>query len=200
MKWLSYVVCILILNFSTYRSASIQGCVASSECGTEDKDRVKCSNNGHCFYDIYDFVTKTKENKTPNLIDCICNSGYSSYNYNNSTSDDVKCCYERKSQLYMFLFEGLIGFGLGHFYIGKTALGLMKMIVMIGILCGSCFISICFCYKSNSNNEDHDKKNKLVSLLFFSGICIWVTWQLLDIILIGLNIYKDDNGEILEPW
>lgn len=178
-------------SYSPYdinKSFKNNNCFPTSYCGD---NKIKCSKNGYCFYDIFDLYT----NKSL-IITCICN-----HDYDTLPNDDVYCCYERKSQFIAFLYETFIGFGAGHFYIGRIQLGIIKLTIMIFLLMSNFVIVICLCYKEDKGViEDIDLKYKILNLYNITSIFIWIIWQLIDIIMFSLNKYKDSNEVELNIW
>ena len=57
---------------------------------------------------------------------CICIKGYDTID--DLSKGDFYCNYKKKSKLIAFLLEFVLGFGAGHFYMGKTTLGTYKMV------------------------------------------------------------------------
>ena len=56
---------------------------------------------------------------------CICNDWYTTYTYkvdHQKRYEIYKCCYKQKSKLTAVVLEFVIGFGLGHFYVGNYTL------------------------------------------------------------------------------
>jgi hypothetical protein len=101
--------------------------------------------------------------------------------YANFFSDPVEefnpiqyCSYKRKKQLTAFLLEFFLGqVAAGHWYTGQYIIGAFKVFGFILYL-GAC------------SNIDKNEGLAIILVLFF-------IWLLVDWILYGINIYKDQN-------
>ena len=115
--------------------------------------------------------------------ECICLNGYDTID--DLSKGDFYCNYKRKSKLFAFLLEFVLGFGSGHFYIGNINLATAKL-AFTTLTC------LLFC-QYNSIKKITEIRRVAVPLerLFVIG---WVIWQLIDGILIFFGIYKDGNG------
>jgi hypothetical protein len=122
---------------------------------------------------------------------CICNSTHETY----PEDSVVMCNYTRKSQLIAFLLECFITFGAGHIYVMNLTQGIIKF--LFWALGYSLFISLRVLSKKR---EENDATTLIISL----GGCIccvgMVIWQLIDVIMFGLNSYQDGYGIDLNPW
>ena len=127
----------------------------------------------------------TRDNK------CICIGDYSTIR-DKEKYGDYHCNYLQANQAKVFLLEFLIGFGAGHFYLGNITLAAIKFSFS---LVTAIIVAISPCL---STNQMLSKKfNYVMIVLGF----IWVIWQSVDGILIGLNYYKDSNGiEMKSSW
>jgi len=191
---------------------SAQSCKIFNPAG--EVEEIKCSDNGKCFYDIYHYL---KSNKTDPFQNCVCVDGYT----NLSSNDEVKCCYEQYSQFIAFLLEVLVGFGLGHFYIGNYQFGYLKLISYLIFCCSSYTIACCFCNKDENYSlegpedeeitkfyENHgikieyqySLKLKIFNLFMIFSACIVLIWHLVDGLLFGLNYFNDSNRIQLKGW
>jgi len=122
---------------------------------------------------------------------CTCLHGYANApNVNNKNSNKKACDYNQKKQVTAFLLEFFLNSGYGHFYIGKWWLGLVKLIIVFIIPTTLCFLMCCLDFF----------KNTLFYVLSIGFIVLSSVWWLVDIILFGLNNYKDSNGVPLETW
>lgn len=121
--------------------------------------------------------------------ECECVFGYTTID--NIKFGDFHCNYKMKSQVKAFLLEFLIGFGIGHFYIGNKILALVKLL----FASMTCFI-IC-----QLPSIEKIKSIKIcayyIQMIFGSFLIIW---QIVDSVLIGCGVYKDNNGIPLRPW
>ena len=121
--------------------------------------------------------------------ECICSKGYETVD--DLVLGDFYCNYKKKSKLIAFLLEFVLGFGSGHFYMGKTTLATIKMIYT-SITC------LLFC-QYHSIRKITELKRVAVPLerILLVG---WAIWQILDGILISFGFYKDGNGYELRNW
>lgn len=121
---------------------------------------------------------------------CVCSEEYSSFPF-----DLFEMCqYQKKKQIVAFLLELLITFGAGHIYCENYTLGILKA-VYFAMTCGLFVLVRVLSKKTEENNTFI-----LIVALFGCLSCIGlVVWQLVDIILLGLNRYIDGNGIDLYP-
>ena len=105
-----------------------------------------CSTFGNCKIDIYNITNETNFESR-----CECNIGFSSYDIDVLKLEDstTYCCYEQKSQFNAFLLEIILGFGIGHFYIGDIKYGLIKFFLQLFL----CFAFCCLIYRAC--NHEH---------------------------------------------
>ena len=116
--------------------------------------------------------TKNNCDKCINSTLCQCPTGYAQ-DPKKKVSDDVKSCkYKMKKQWVFFLLELLLPFGIGHFYAKRIIYGLCKLCTFVFIILFD-FIFNIFMY-----------------VLYFG----YIGWEISDIILIGINYFKDGKG------
>lgn len=164
-------------------------CVAASYCDNHEP----CSSHGNCYVDIFLYYNITSPNKTSS---CKCNTGWI------TTKDNpIKCCYQKKLQSKAFLLEFIIGFGSGHFYIGHTVRGFMKLSFSFLLCLTFWLVGFLSCYREGSFEIDStfDKSNKS-SYFIFGSLIIYFLLQIFDSVLFGINYYLDGNGQPLEEW
>ena len=121
---------ILFLFYNYIKSKVEDDCQVGNYCGSE---KYACSINGNCNFNIYKYfkLNNTEDDKQPH---CVCNMGYSSFDIENLKSEtNILCCYKQKSQLKAFLLELFLGFGIGHFYLGKYYIGGLKLGLQLSI-------------------------------------------------------------------
>ena len=118
--------------------------------------------------------------------ECVCIKGYDTID--DLSRGDFYCNYRKKSKLIAFLLEFVLGFGSGHFYLGKTILATIKM-VYTSLTC------LMFC-QFHSITELKRFAIPLERVLLVG----WAIWQILDGILIAFGFYKDGNGYELRGW
>jgi hypothetical protein len=121
---------------------------------------------------------------------CYCNYGYSTFI--NEGEQEINCNYFKKYRWIAFMLEFLFPFGIGHFYAGKTYLGIEKLILSLSLCscwCGGILLS---CMGVNS------KGNILCAAS--CALCVAVTWTvfyLTDLICYISGFYLDGNGQEL---
>ena len=121
--------------------------------------------------------------------ECICAYGY--ITVTDEKFGNFHCNYKMKSQVKAFLLEFLIGFGIGHFYIGNITIALTKLLYSSL----TCYI-IC-------QLPSFEKINSVKKCAYYFQLILglgWAAWQITDSVLIAMNRYKDENGVSLRPW
>lgn len=106
------------------------------------------------------------------------------------------CCYEQKRQMKAFLLEFFVSFGAGHFYTGRTDMGIAKVMMFCFLFGLNVFMhSLVTCYKKSW------KHLKLLQriCLYLSILCCLI-WQIVDLSNYGRNEYRDSNGINLVSW
>lgn len=193
-----YILLLFLVTFIQSNQDSV--CLSSQECITESSSRIKCSEYGKCVYSYNNILLSNS--KTTNAIECKCIKGYT----NLTENDEVKCCYKQKKQLTAFILEMLLSLGIGHFYIGNTFLGYIKLITISSIELLMIVYS-CVIYNGDHlrkiGREGEDKWSifHLIGTIFmFFGCFVFLLWQIIDVIMFGLNLYKDENGIELVSW
>lgn len=145
--------------------------LALTEIVVEDCNLIDCpTHHGTC--------------KNHNL--CKCNNGYLDVsriprlNKEYSLKFGNYCNYEQKQQIIALVFEVFFPIGLGHFYLRRTAVGLIKMVV--GIISYLCFL------------QGLETNKKLNFYLYFIIASTYFVFHVFDLVLIGMNYYLDGNG------
>lgn len=129
--------------------------------------------------------------KCINSSECICNPGYITINYKD---DHINCNYKQTSRTKAFIIELIFGFGLGHFYSGRTGVGLLKFFCY-SLFCSCCCTSLYLFRKIREESEAED--HPYVSLLFILSVIFKVSlviWQIVDSFLFLIGYYKDGKG------
>lgn len=119
----------------------------------------------------------TRDNK------CFCVDNYTTVA--NKEYGEYQCNYFQANHSLVFGLEFLIGFGIGHFYLGNIVLGSIKFSF---VFITAVIVAIHPCFSEN---------NKAARPLFFLKIVlglIYVFWQIVDGILISTKFYTDSNG------
>ncbi len=146
------------------------------------------------------------------LSRCLISNGYCKENNNDGKTTKYECqclkeygtipnefnyaCnYKKKSQLTAFLLELFISNGAGHFYVENYAYAVPKLITWVFSYYFFIFIRICC-----KSAEDNRRINILITVLASISCIGMFTWQLLDLVLFGLNKYKDSYEIDLISW
>lgn len=155
------------------------------------------------FFNQRNIVCSTKNCVAPygfcsdNNTVCKCLSGYANYVPEGESSYDYYCTYKQKKQIIAFLMEFFVSLGTGHFYSGRILFGVFKLLIMLGPL----ILSVLMCCTAMLKDRD---SSTCMGLFVMIGSCTFVCggliWQLVDVILFGINSYKDGNGVPLEHW
>lgn len=125
--------------------------------------------------------------------ECKCAYGFSNFIVNNKNLPDQNgnfCAYEQKKLIYAFLLESFLSLGLGHIYSGRYLLGYIKMIFCLLIV--SLFLIQTYINKGVLL-EGFAKQSPILLVIYLIFSVVWLIWQLLDMVLIGLNQYLDGN-------
>ena len=112
---------------------------------------------------------------------CQCNNGYITMNFN-----EIYCNYKKTSKWIPFILEIFFP-SFGHFYIGKTYLGLSKLFFLIFPI----ILSFLPCYKKNRYQDNcFNLINFVILFCFFIEFCFLI----IDPFLFGIRYYVDGNG------
>ena len=129
---------------------------------------------------------------------CRCLPGYANFIAEGQTSPGYYCNYEQKKQLVAFLLEMFVSMGVGHFYSGRVLMGVIKLLVLLGPLMFGILMCCSSIVKSSSDTSS------CAGLFFMVGscacVCAALVWQLVDLIMFGINNYKDGNNVPLAHW
>jgi hypothetical protein len=122
---------------------------------------------------------------------CNCSDKYATVPEDNLQN----CNYQKKSQLLAFVLESFVTFGAGHFYIEDFKVGFLKLFVWV--LACFIFISIRFI----ANKENANSSSGVMIAFFGCFFCyVMVLWQIVDMVLFGINKIKDGNNIELVSW
>ena len=119
---------------------------------------------------------------------CICNKGYT------SKEDDypVTCCYKQKKLVTALCLEIFLSFGFGHLYRGDKIVAFIKMAVYL-ILTISLSVLMYESYKLRGHYKGFWFTTARSACLLICS-CTYIGWQITDILIYGLNGYKDGKG------
>jgi hypothetical protein len=166
-------------------------CLAASNCSG-----VPCSQNGNCFIDIFKYYNNSNKDVA---TECRCHVGW-----NSNVDSEVKCCYPQKLQTFVFLMECTLGFGTGHFYMGKYTIAIIKFCISFILTCFICVFGFLHCYREGEYGievSSHSRKtNRFSFYIFLVSLCFYIIGHVTDLVLIGLNFYLDGNGQELAEW
>lgn len=124
---------------------------------------------------------------------CYCASKYANVNLHNKEEKSY-CLYERKKISQYFLFEMLLGLGIGHLKVGNNSLGIGKCVIgcltFLHTLLIFCLITM---------------KMPAISYhsVYISGVVFGLAygiWHFVDFIKIVGNSYTDGNGVKFKGW
>lgn len=120
---------------------------------------------------------------------CVCNAGYGqlSPNTHSNVNTTKMCTYKLKSQLTAFFLETFLVFGFGHLYSGRILNFLLKFFLILTIL------ALDFIVKYFIRIQEY-KSKKAVYIISYVLYGIIIVWQVTDVVMFGLNYYKDGNG------
>lgn len=163
-------------------------------------DNIPANNN----YEFQVYNIQCNDNNCPdergqcfNTTTCVCADDYVNLmnedkdNNDDNNSDNAYCNYKMKKQISAFFLEIIFPIGAGHFYVGKGIIGGFKLFLALMICVFACFTL-----------ANKDKANLKLLFAIILGICTlgFFTWHILDIILYGINKYKDSNDIPLSGW
>lgn len=124
-------------------------------------------------------------------ITCSCIPEFATY----PSDSNLQCNYIKKKQYVAFLLELCITYGAGHFYTENYQLAVPKLFFWLLSYC--LFIVLRMIIKSN---EDSTAASMIVALTSYLFCACMICWHLTDVVLFGLNIYKDGYGFELSHW
>lgn len=124
-----------------------------------------------------------KDNNT-----CACENEYANKDNakNNSNSSQKLCSYKLYKQLTAFFLELFLILGFGHLYCGRVLNFLLKFFFIL------LMISLDFLFKYFIVVDSYYKK-KSVYIISYFFYAIIIIWQVVDVVMFGLNKYKDGN-------
>jgi hypothetical protein len=161
-------------NEGKYQNSKEKEIISLIDSPTDNKSHSKCNYQncpllqGVCYED-----------------NCICAYGFKTFIKKNDP--EIYCNYKQKSRMTAFFLEFFFPIGLGHLYAGKITLALIKFGLFILFFIGLC--GELMCIKLNLGN--------LVLCSAFTllvDMCLWVTFQFVDLICYALGYYSDGNG------
>jgi hypothetical protein len=120
---------------------------------------------------------------------CVCKDGFITFN----EDSPLRCCYKQKNGLLAILLEFIVSFGIGHFYVGNYLMGSIKAVIYF-IFGVSALITLIGMITNKKRNERPFLLKVFSNVCMLSCCCIYIVWQIVDLILFNLSIHKDGNG------
>ncbi len=198
-KFLCYIIITIISLLSllspvlsTRLSSSSSSSVVFLQTKTKTKTKLKTKTNIENPYDISNEDVVYYANgpcnagncdKCVTATRCQCPNGYAQDPDKEVSAKEKSCQYKRKKQWAFFLLEMIFPFGIGHFYAKRIVYGIIKMIVFILILVSD-FIVKHLLIKQFKSKQNFN--NAMIGLYFG-----YITWHLIDLIMIGINEFQD---------
>lgn len=135
-----------------------------------------------------------------NNIKCYCNEDFATVkeDYNQINGINIQCNYEKKRRFICLFLSVFLPFGADYLYLGRTALGILFLLLCIIICFGNCYILIKIEKEKVKANDSSDNTNleriKLMQLIF--GICliIYGLFYILNCFLMGFGVITDSHG------
>ena len=110
------------------------------------------------------------------------------------TQIDNNKVYQRKSQVIALVLEMFLPvFAAGHFYCGRYIHAVLKVIFII------CVLLLDFLLKYKIYDKTTFKKRQTLNYVIYTLYFMVVLFELVDVVMFGLNNYKDGNGKTLIP-
>ena len=103
----------------------------------------------------------------------------------------------------MFFLELFLTCGIGHLYAGRIVPGIIKFIFALLFCVIYCALKYYLhsdektdIFSAANDNPDSDSADteKYLGFLFCVICCGLFFWQIVDLVILGLNNYKDGNG------
>lgn len=167
-------------------------CVSGSDCsenGICDLASGRCICN-QSFGTLYDNNTAT----ISTLVGAN-NNNITFYDYTGQKG----CNYKKKKQLTAFMLSIFVGFGAEHFYLGRTGIGIAKLVFYI--FCGFLNILYLILYKCVPGGEKYVSFIHTYEALYLGcGVGFMLLWNIYDWVNIGYNDLRDEYNIGLAPW
>jgi len=124
---------------------------------------------------------------------CECIRGFANIVTENKAQavEGKYCSYTQKRQLTAFLLEFFLSFGIGHLYTERWIIGVFKLF-LISLTCG--FFSVLKFLNKGVHIEDQSKASFTILTFASFMLCTFAVWQLVDIVLFGINYFPDGKG------
>lgn len=116
---------------------------------------------------------------------CLCYEEYGTF----PKDSLIRCNYLKRSKIKAFLLELFLSFGSGHFYCKNFKMAIPKFFFWFLSYYG--FIILKALRKADETNN---RLNNYIRLSAVLVLIIMLAWQIVDIILFGMNYNLDGNG------
>lgn len=126
---------------------------------------------------------------------CRCLDGYANFVPEGKETYGYYCSYQQKKQVTAFLLEFFLSMGVGHFYSGRTTFGVIKLLIELGPLIMGILMCCSVLIKDTSSCM-----GLFIMISVCAFVCTSLVWQLVDLIMFGINNYRDGYGVPLQHW
>jgi hypothetical protein len=120
-----------------------------------------------------------------NATTCMCMPEYANIFVPGHSILELSCSYKKKKLVLAAVLEFFLPLGLGHFYVGQYFLGTMKFFYTF------CLYTLC-CFMYTKGFDHPTVTNSIVCCCLFA--CILPLWNLIDLLLFFLDVYRDGYG------
>jgi hypothetical protein len=120
-----------------------------------------------------------------NATTCMCMPEYANIFVPGHSILELNCSYKKKKLVLAAVLEFFLPLGLGHFYVGQYFLGSLKFFYTF------CLYTLC-CFMYSKGFDHPTVTNSIVCCCLFA--CILPLWNLVDLLLFFLDVYRDGYG------
>jgi len=184
---LNILFTLLLIIKNTFQQSQMSVSQSTQQTPIEATNTIQCG--------VYQCVNNAGKCINFMMSNCTCLPEYDTF----PVTSIIRCNYEKKMQKTAFLLELFLSYGSGHFYINNSKMAIPKFLFWFtGYYL---FIILRVIYKQKED-EDPDKNTfATVSIILgFIFLILMVIWQIVDLVMFGLNKYTDGNGIDLLPW
>jgi hypothetical protein len=139
-----------------------------------------------------------KPNTCSDEYTCRCAVGFADFRQSEN-KPELSCQYAQKKQLKAFFLEFFLAHGIGHMYAGRIGYGIFKFFFFFVPFILSVFLCCCG-FSVKLNIDSGGCVGMTIIIILCSFCCIATLWQMVDLVLFGMNRYKDANGVPLIHW
>lgn len=119
---------------------------------------------------------------------CACNDNYGHQLNQPANMTQMSCSIKLKQQSWFFFLEFITWIGGGHLYAERYSYAGLKAAFVMSVIIFSCIIAKCCKLKGSPNTE------KFLNILTYFLYFLIIVLQTFDIVMIGLNKFKDGHG------